>query len=101
MQAETMRNKARDLDMASFAAQSAVEVFKSEYSNPGTVYFDRDFNAVSEIDEKGFVLTMDITDDGTGLFDVNIDVVKVAPYFGKTENHVFSLNTAVYKGGKR
>ena len=96
MQAENMQNKARDLDMASLAAQSAVEVFKSEYSHPGTVYFDRDFHAVSEIDEKGFILTTDIADDGMGLYDVRVDVEKVAPYFGETETRVFSLTTSVY-----
>ena len=98
MQAENMQNKARDLDMMSLAAQSAVEAFKSEYSHPGTVYFDKDFHAVSEIDEKGFVLTMGIADDGMGLFDLNVDVVKVAPYFGETAVQVFSLTTSVYIG---
>ena len=98
MQAETMQNKARDLDMASFAAQTSVETFKAEYSHPVIVYYDSDFNVVSEIDEKGFVLTMVIADDGMGFFDVNVDVAKVVPYFGETENRVFSLTTAVYKG---
>jgi len=100
MKAENMRNEARDLDMMSLTAQSAVEVFKSEYQHPGTVYFDRDFRAVSEIDEKGFILTMDIADDGMGLFDVKVDVVKVNPYFGETETRVFSLTTSVYRGGR-
>jgi len=100
MQAENMRNEARDLDMMSLAAQSAVETFKSEYQHPGTVYFDRDFRAVSEINEKGFILTMDVTDDGMGLFDVKVDVVKVSPYYGETETRVFSLTTSVYRGGR-
>jgi hypothetical protein len=99
MQAETMQNKARDIDMASLAAQSAVEAFKSEYSHPGTIYFDRDFQAVSEIDNKGFVLTMDVDGGETGLFDVKIDVMKVNPYPGETETRVFSLATAIYRGG--
>jgi hypothetical protein len=136
IQAENMQNKARDLDMASLAAQSAVEAFKAEYSPPEwaaanntgaqasrpqspenadsmpalpakpkgfaitskTVYFDKDFRAVPENDEKGFVLTMDIEDGGMGLFDVKADVVKAAPYFGDTETHVFSLTTSIYKG---
>ncbi|MDR0310299.1 MAG: hypothetical protein LBJ21_01815 [Acidobacteriota bacterium] len=98
VKADNLQNRARDLDMASFAAQSAIEAFKSEYTNPGTVYFDRDFRAVPEIDKKGFVLTMDIADDGMGLFDVKVDVVKAAPYFGETETDVFSLTTSVYKG---
>jgi len=41
---------------------------------------------------------MDIADDGTGLFDVKVDVARVKPYFGEFETHVFSLTTAVYKG---
>ena len=101
VKAENTQNKARDLDMASLAAQSAVETFKSDFSHPETVYFDGDFRAVPEIDEKGFVLTMDIADDGAGLFDVKVDVVKVNPYFGETETRVFSLATAVYKGKGR
>ena len=98
MKAENMQNKARDLDMASLAAQSAVEAFKSEYSHPEIVYFDMDFSAVSEIDEKGFTLTMDVTDDGTGLFNLKVDVLKVSPYYGENAIHVFSLATSVYKG---
>jgi len=101
VKAENMQKMARDLDMASLAAQSAVETFKSQYSQysyQGTVYFDRDFRAVSEAGENGFVLTMDIADDGTGLFDVKVDVARVKPYFGEFETHVFSLTTAVYKG---
>ena len=101
MQAENMQNKAGDLDMATLAAQSAVEVFKTEYSHPGTVFFDRNFRAVSEIDEKGFKLTMDIAGDGMGLFNVTVDVLKVSPYFGETETQVFSLATSVYKGNVR
>ena len=98
IKAENMQNRARDLDMASIAAQSAVETFKSQYSHPRDVYFDKDFHIVSEIDEKGFVLTMSITDDGNGLFDVNVDVVRVNPYFGETETHVLSLSTAIFRG---
>ena len=98
MQAETMQNKARDLDMVSLAAQSAVEVFKSDYSHPATVYFDGNFHTVPEIDENGFVLTMNANDDGTGLFEVKVDIVKVKPYHGETEASVFSLTTSVYKG---
>jgi len=98
IQAENMQNKARDLDMMSLAAQSAVETFKSEYLHPETVWFNRDFRAVSEVDEKGFILTMDVADDGMGLFDLKVDVVKVKPYLGETETHVFSLSTSVYKG---
>ena len=97
-QAENMQNKARDMDMAVLAAQSAVESFKSEYIHRGTVYFDRDFSAVPEIDENGFMLTMDIADDGMGLFDITVEVVKINPYFGETETRVFSLETSVYKG---
>jgi len=97
IKAENMQNKARDLDMASLAAQSAIETFKTQYSHPETVYFDRDFQVVSEIDEKGFVLTMNIAGDEMGLFSVNIDVMKIKPYFGETETRVFSLTTAVYK----
>ena len=100
MHAENMQNKAKDMDMAALAVQSAVEAFKSEYSHPGTVYFDRDFRAVSESDEKGFIMTMDIADDGMGLFDITADVVKVNPYHGETETHVFSLTTSVYRGGR-
>ena len=96
VKADNMQNGARDMDMASLAAQSAVETFKSQYSHPETVYFDRNFQVVSEIDEKGFVLTMDITDDGMGLFDVNVDVARVKPYFGETGTHILSLSTAVY-----
>lgn len=98
VKAENMQNMARDLDMASFAAQSAVEAFKSGYLHPGTAYFDRDFRAVKEIDKKGFVLTMDINADGMGLFDLKVDVMKVAPYWGEVETGVFSLATSVYKG---
>jgi hypothetical protein len=98
IKAENVQNMARDLDMASLAAQSAVEIFKSRYSHPGTVYFDGDFRVVPEIGKNGFVLTMDIADDGTGFFDVKVDVARVKPYFGETETHVFSLTTAVYKG---
>ena len=98
IKAENMQNMARDLDMASLAAQSAVETFKTQYSYPETVYFDRNFHVVSKIDEKGFVLTMNSSDDGRGLFDVYIDVAKINPYFGETETHVFSLTTAIYKG---
>ena len=101
IKAENMQNSARDLDMASLAAQSAVETFKSQYSHPGTVYFDRDFHVVSEIDEKGFVLTMNVAGDEMGLFSVNIDVAKIKPYFGETETRVFSLTTAAYKGSGR
>ena len=96
MHADNLQNKARDLDLMSLAAQSAVEAFKSDYTHPGTVYFDMDFRAVPEIDEKGFILTMDIADDGMGLFDVKVDVMKAAPYSGETETHVFSLATSVY-----
>ena len=71
---------------------------KSEYVYPETVYFDSDFRDVPEIDEKGFKLTMDVADDGMGLFDVKVDVVKVTPYFGETETRIFSLETSVYKG---
>ena len=101
MHAETMQDKARDLDMTSLAAQSAIEVFKSDFTHPETVYFDRDFRVVTEIDENGFVLTMDAADDGMGLFDVKVDVVKVKPYHGETENSVFTLTTSVYKGNTR
>ena len=96
-----MQNMARDLDMASLAAQSAVETFKTRYSYPETVYFDGNFNVVSEVDENGFVLTMNIADDEMGLFNVSIDVAKINPYFGETETHVFSLSTAIYKGNGR
>ena len=99
--AENMQNKARDLDMMAIAAQSAVETFKSEGPHPGTAFFDSDFRAVSEIDEKGFILTIDIADDGMGLFNVKVDVVKAAPYFGETEPHTFSLTTSVYRGKGR
>ena len=98
LQADNMQKKARDLDITSLAAQSAVEAFKSDYSHPGTVYFDGNFHAVPEIDEKGFVLTIDANDDGTGLFDLNVAVAKVKPYHGETEISVFSLTTSVYKG---
>lgn len=101
IQAKNMQNEARDLDMAAFAAQSAVEVFKSEYSHPETIYFDSDFHTVSKIDEKGFKLNMNIADDGIGLFDVTVNVVKVAPYPGGTETHLLSLVTSVYKGSGR
>ena len=101
IKAENTQKMARDLDMASLAAQSAVETFKSQYSHPGTVYFDRGFQVVPEIDEKGFVLTMNVADDGMGLFDVNVDVARVKPYFGEVETSVFSLITAVYKGRGR
>jgi len=94
--ADNLQNKARDLDLMSLAAQSAIEGFKSDYTHSGAVYFDMDFRAVPEIDEKGFVLTMDVTDDGMGLFDVKVDVMKVKPYFGETETHAFSLTTSVY-----
>ena len=97
MQAETMRSKARDLDVMSLAAQSAVADFKTEYAHSGTVYFDRDFRPVPEKDEKGFVLTVDAVDDGTGLFDVTVNVVKPRTYFGETEPHTFSLATTVYR----
>ena len=100
IKAENMQNRARDLDMASLAAQSAVETFKSHYSHPRDVYFDRDFHIVSKIDEKGFVLTMGIADDGNGLFDVNVNVDRVNPYFGETETHVLSLTTAIFKGNR-
>ena len=98
MHADNMQNKARDLDMTSFAAQSAVEAFKSGYPHSGTIYFDKDFHAIPQIDENGFVLTIDIADDGMGLFDVKVDVVKVRPYRGETETRIFSLETSVYKG---
>jgi len=98
VQAENMQNKARDLDMASMAAQSAIEVFKSAYSHPGTVYYDKDFHAVSEVDEKGFILIFNITDDGMGLIKIKADIEKVRPYFGETETSVFSLTTSVYIG---
>ena len=97
IKAENLQNKARDLDMASLAAQSAIETFKSRRLHHGDVYFDRDFNIVSEIDENGFVLTMDIDDDENGLFDINVAIAKVNPYFGETETHVLKLTTAVYK----
>ena len=98
MHADNMQNKARDLDMTSFAAQSAIEAFKSDYPHPGTVYFDKDFRVIPEIAENGFVLTMDIADDGMGLFDVKVDVEKARPYRGETETLIFSLKTSVYKG---
>ena len=101
MHAETMQNKARDLDMTSLAAQSAVEAFKSGYQHPETVYFDRDFHAVPEIDENGFVLTMDAADDGMGLFEVKVVVAKSKPYHGETENSAFTLATSVYRGNTR
>ena len=101
MQAETMRSKARDLDVMSLAAQSAVADFKTEYAHIGTVYFDRNFRPIPEEDKKGFVLTVDAVDDGTGLFDVKVNVVKSHTYFGEAEPHAFSLATAVYKPALR
>jgi len=98
MQANNLQNKARDLDMMSLAAQSVVEAFKSDYTLAETVYFNRDFRVVPEIDENGFVLTMEVADDGMGFFNVNVDVIKVKPYHGEAETCAYALTTSVYRG---
>lgn len=99
MKANVLQERARDLDRATLAAQTAIEEVKAGQDTGGTYYYDRDFNAVTAPDEDGFVMELTITGEN-GLYEINVTATKAKPYFGEDETEIIAFNTSVYRGAR-
>jgi hypothetical protein len=102
VRAGTIQTRARDLDRAVIAAQSAVADYKIHLGagTPSVIYFDKDFNIIDKREEDGFMLTVDVTVNDAGLNELRVTVTKNTPYIleASEKSTIFTLNTAVYTG---